>query len=161
MKHLCKKAIQKIQNLSHLTNYLNDSDKNLIFKCNNKMLAQLRTVSMDNLFQTSKKHDNKQHETSLKIALNDDISGFETIHQKSNNISIHLRNIQTLMIELNQITNGITPPIKKGVKKGNVAISEICKKFSWRERELFLCLRNIKLLNYGSFCQKSLSEETK
>ena len=50
MKHLCKKATQKMWNLSSLTNYLKDSDKNLIFKCNIKILAQLMTIIMDNLF---------------------------------------------------------------------------------------------------------------
>ena len=46
MKHLCDKVTQKIWNLPRLTNCLNDSDKNLIFK----ILAQLMTISMDNLF---------------------------------------------------------------------------------------------------------------
>ena len=42
---------------------------------------------------------NKTHERALRIALNDHISDFEAVLRNINDITIHHRNIQTLMIE--------------------------------------------------------------
>ena len=55
---------------------------------------------------------NKIHERALRIVLNDNISDFETMLLNTNYITIHHRNIQTLMIELFKINHGLAPPIK-------------------------------------------------
>ena len=54
---------------------------------------------------------NKIHERALRIVLNDHISDFETMLRKMNDITIHHRNIQTLMIELFKIKYDLAPPI--------------------------------------------------
>ena len=45
------------------------------------------------------------------IVLNDNISDFETMLLNMNDITIHHRNIQTLMIELFKIKYDLAPPI--------------------------------------------------
>ena len=54
---------------------------------------------------------NKIHERALRIVLNDNISDFETMLRNMNDITIHHRNIQTLMIELFKIKYDLAPPI--------------------------------------------------
>ena len=51
------------------------------------------------------------HERALRIVLNDHISDFETMLRNMNDITIHHRNIQTLMIELFKIKCDLAPPI--------------------------------------------------
>ena len=54
---------------------------------------------------------NKIQERTLRIVLNDHISDFETMLRNINRITIHHRNIQTLMIELFKIKYDLAPPI--------------------------------------------------
>ena len=54
---------------------------------------------------------NKIHERALRIVLNNHISDFETMLCSINDITIHHRNIQTLMIELFKIKHDLAPPI--------------------------------------------------
>ena len=55
---------------------------------------------------------NNIHERALRIVLNDHISDFETMLGNINDITIHHRNIQTLMIELFKIKYDLAPPVK-------------------------------------------------
>ena len=54
---------------------------------------------------------NKIHERALRIVLNDHFSDFETMLLNMNDITIHHRNIQTIMIQLFKIKYGLAPPI--------------------------------------------------
>ena len=54
---------------------------------------------------------NEIYEIVSRIVLNDHSSGFETILLNMNDITIHHRNIQSLMIELFKINYDVAPPI--------------------------------------------------
>ena len=54
---------------------------------------------------------NKMHERDLRIVLNDNISDFETMLQNMNDITIHHRNIQTLLIDLFKTKHNLAPPV--------------------------------------------------
>ena len=54
---------------------------------------------------------NKIHKRALRIVLNDHFNDFETMLLNMNDITIHHRNIQTLMIELFKIKYDLAPPI--------------------------------------------------
>ena len=58
---------------------------------------------------------NKIFERVSRIVLNDHISDFETILRNKNDITIHHRNIQTLMVELFKIKYDLAPPIMDSV----------------------------------------------
>ena len=58
---------------------------------------------------------NNIFERVLRIVLNDHISDFETILRNMNDITIHHRNIQTLMIELLKTKYDLAPPIMDSV----------------------------------------------
>ena len=66
---------------------------------------------------------NKIHERSRRIVYDDSKSTFRELLNKDNSFTIHERNIQTLVIELYKVVNGISPqlisqvfPLKKSVK---------------------------------------------
>ena len=58
---------------------------------------------------------NKIFERVLRIVLNDHCRDFETIFRNMNGITIHHRNIQTLMIEIFKIKYDLPPPIMESV----------------------------------------------
>ena len=58
---------------------------------------------------------NKIFERVSRIILNDHISDFETILRNMNDITIHHRNIQTLMVHLFKIKDDLAPPIVDSV----------------------------------------------
>ena len=137
IKNLCKKASQKIWALSRLINYLNDSEK-MIF--NALIKSQFSYCPLVWMFCSRQTNNmiNKIHERTLRIVLNDHISHFDTMLRNMNSINIHHRNIQALMIEPSKIKYDLAPPIMDSMlnRKLFVIISEICKSFSWKEREL-------------------------
>ena len=97
-KNLSKKASQKIWALSRLINYLNHSKKKMIF--NALIKSQFSYCPLVWMFCSRQTTNiNKIHERALRIVLSDHISDFATMLQNMNEITIHHRNIQILMIE--------------------------------------------------------------
>ena len=89
---------------------------------------------------------NKIHERALRIVLNDHITDFETMLRYINDITIHHRNIQTLMVELFKIKHDLAPTIMDSMLNGRT----ICYNFrnlqefqSERERTVFYGLETI------------------
>ena len=56
-------------------------------------------------------HINRLHERSLRIVYNDKRSSFDELLKKDGSVSIHVRNIQVLMIELYKVKNNLTPTL--------------------------------------------------
>ena len=88
----------------------------------------------------------KKQERALRIVLNDNISDFETMLRNMNDITIHHRNIQTLMIELFKIKYNLAPPIMDSMSNRRT----ICYNFrnlqvfqSERKRTVFYGLETI------------------
>lgn len=53
---------------------------------------------------------NKVHERELRLVLNVLASDLKTLLQKNNDVCNHCKNIQTLLIEILKIINGLAPP---------------------------------------------------
>ena len=113
VKNICKKAAQKLGALKRITFYLNPDMKKLIF--NVVIKSQFSYCPLLYLFTSRATNNriNKIHERSLRVTYEDFDSNFEELLQKGNEVSIHNRNIQTLMIEIYKIVNNICPPIMK------------------------------------------------
>ena len=146
VKNLCKKASQKIWALSRLINYLNDSKKKIIF--NALIKSQFSYCPLVWMFCSRQTNNmiNKIHERALRIVLNDHFSDFETMLLNMNDITIHHRNIQTLMIELFKIKYDLAPPIMDSLLNRRT----ICYNFrnlqefpSERKRTVFYSLETI------------------
>ena len=111
VKNQCKKTSRKIWALSRLINYLKNSKKKMIF--NALIKSQFSYCPLVWMFCSRQTNNmiNKIHERALRIVLNDHFSDFETMLLNMNDITIHHRNIQTLMIELFKIKYDLAPPI--------------------------------------------------
>ena len=108
---LCTKASQKIGALSRIKNYLDDSQKKLIF--NAMIKSQFNYCPLVWMFCSRSLNNmiNKVHERSLRMISDDYSSDFEELLDNNNDISNHHRNIQTLMIEMFKISHSLAPPI--------------------------------------------------
>ena len=53
---------------------------------------------------------NKVHERELRLVLNVLTSDLKTLLQKNNDVCNNCKNIQTLLIEILKIKNGLAPP---------------------------------------------------
>ena len=67
------------------------------------------------MFSTRAVNDkiNRLHETGLRALLNDDTSTFNDMLSKSNDTTIHVKNIQKLMIEFYKYLYGLSAPVVK------------------------------------------------
>ena len=102
---------------------INDSEKKMIF--NALIKSQFSYFPLVWMFCSRQTNNmiNKIHERALRIVLNDHISDFETMLCNINDITIHHRNIQTLMIELFKIKHDLAPPIMDSMLKQRNTIS--------------------------------------
>ena len=57
------------------------------------------------------------HERCLRIICNDKQSSFTELLNKGNSVSIHIRNIQRLAIEMFRFYNGLSPPLMSNMFK--------------------------------------------
>ena len=55
------------------------------------------------------------HERCLRIIYNDQQSSFTELLNKDNSVSIHIRNIQRLAIEMFRFYNGLSPPLMNNI----------------------------------------------
>ena len=53
---------------------------------------------------------NKIHEWALRIAYKDYVSGFDTLLERDKLVTIHTKNVQTLMVEIFKTQNNMNPP---------------------------------------------------
>ena len=58
---------------------------------------------------------NNNHERAIRIVFNDYISTFQELLIKDKSVTIHIRNIQALAIELYKVANGFSPEIMSRV----------------------------------------------
>ena len=56
---------------------------------------------------------NKIHEEALRITYRDQESSFEDLLRYDNSVSVHLKNLQVLMIEMFKTKHGLNPPFIK------------------------------------------------
>ena len=57
------------------------------------------------------------HERCLRIIYNDKQSSFTELLNKDNSVSIHIKNIQRLAIEMFRFYNGLSPPLMNNIFK--------------------------------------------
>ena len=157
ISELCKKASQKVAALSRLSSYLHNFEKKLIF--NSIIKSQFSYYPLVWMFcsRTSSNMINKLHERSLRIALKDYSSNFNTLLENNNDISNHHRKIQALLIEVFKMKNELAPPIMESVlnKRFNNYNLRNFQEFVTERKRNVLKLSVTVIRNYGPFCQKA------
>ena len=105
IKSICRKAGQKLGALLRITNYLNSSQKKLIFS--GMIKSQFNYSPLIWMFSSRKSNNliNRIHERSIRIVSSENESNFENLLEKNKEITIHQRNFQILMIKVFKTIN--------------------------------------------------------
>ena len=85
---------------------------------------------------------NNIHERALRIVYKDNNSSFAQLLEKASSVTIHLRNLQVLVIEIYKVLNNLSSPLMPALFK----LKET--KYSFRN-ETALVSSNKKTTNYG------------
>ena len=112
---LCKKASQKLHALARIASYMQEGQKRQIMKA--FISAQFSYCPIVWMFHSKKLNHriNNIHERALRIVYDDYVSSFTQLLSKDHSVTIHVRNIQALAIELYKVTKGLSPLIMSEV----------------------------------------------
>ena len=138
---LCCKATQKLHALSRVARFMSTKQKRVIMKA--FIHSQFGYCPLVWMFCNRKLNNriNRIHERALRIVYYDKLSSFEELLLKDNSVSIHIRNIQILALEIYKVVNDISPEIMKQV-------FQIKKSLRYPSRNIFET-RNIHTSSYG------------
>ena len=108
---MCRTAGKKLNALARVSNILNESKKELLF--NSFIKGQFNYCPLIWMFssRSSNNHINKIHERALRICKNNYDISFETLLNECNEVTIHVKNLRTLLTEVYKYLNRLSPPI--------------------------------------------------
>ena len=108
---LCNKASQKLHALARIASYMQTKQRKQIMQA--FISAQFGYCPLVWMFHSKNLNHrmNNIHERALRIVYNDHISSFNQLLKKDNTVTIHMRNIQALAIELYKVSQGFSPLI--------------------------------------------------
>ena len=113
----CKKASRKISALARVTPFMGLSKRKLLM--NAFFTSQFSYCPL--IWMCHSRSNNRKinmlHERCLRIIYNDQQSSFTELLNKDNSVSIHIRNIQRLAIEMFRFYNGLSPPLMSNMFK--------------------------------------------
>ena len=114
---LCKKASRKMSALARVTHFMGLSKRKLLM--NAFFTSQFSYCPL--IWMCHSRSNNRKinmlHERCLRIIYNDQQSSFTELLNKDNSVSIHIRNIQRLAIEIFSFYNGLSPPLMNNIFK--------------------------------------------
>ena len=140
---LSKKAGNKLFALSRMSPYMNSNKLRILMRA--FVMSPFQYCQLAWMFHSSYLNNkiNKIHERALRIAYKDYDSSFDVLLERDKAVTIHTKNLQTLMVETLKTQNNLNPPY----------VNEI-----FRERDNIYNLRNnnefvlpsIKTVHFGS-----------
>ena len=97
---ICQKANNKISAFSRISKYLDEKQSLLLY--NSFIISQFNYCSLIWMFggKAANKELNRSHKRALRILRNDYSSPFEELLRKSNECTIHIKNLKKLMLEV-------------------------------------------------------------
>ena len=114
---LCKKASRKIHALARVNPFMTLEKRKLIM--NAFFTSQFSYCPL--IWMCHSRNNNRKinmlHERCLRIIYNDRQSSFDELLNKDSSVSIHIRNIQRLAIEMFKFYNGLSPPLMNNIFK--------------------------------------------
>ena len=139
---ICTKVSQKLHALSRVSNLMTFDHRKKIM--NAFILSQFGYCPLVWMFhsRTLNNRINNLHERALRLVYQDSKSTFEALLLKSESFTIHIRNIQSLAIELYKVWYGLSPKIMNMVFPLNTS--------SRYPGENNFMTRNIKKVSHGT-----------
>ena len=112
---LCKKADNKLSALARVSGYMNSNKLRILMRA--FVISQFQYFPLVWMFHSRHLNNkiNRIHERALRIAYKDYESSFNTLLEKDKSVNIHVKNLQTLMIEMFKTRENINPPFIKEV----------------------------------------------
>ncbi len=106
---LCKRARNKLAALKRLRPFISKDKASLL--ASTFVLSQFNYSPLVWMFCSKENNDkiNKIHEKTLRIVYLDYNSSFNTLLCKSDNVTVHTKNLQVLMTEVYKFVNGFGP----------------------------------------------------
>ena len=114
---LCKKASRKVSALARVTPFMEIEKRKLLMNAFfTSQFSYCPLIWMCHSRENNRKI-NMLHERCLRIIYNDKQSSFMELLNKDNSVSIHMRNIQKLAIEMFKFRKGLSPPLMGNIFK--------------------------------------------
>ena len=115
VKSICKKAGQKLRALSRISCFLDTDQLKRIMKA--FILSQFNYCPLVRMFcdRTLNNKINRIHERASRITYKDMTSDFDTMLVRGNAVSIHVRNLQLLMMEIYKTKWELNPSFMKEI----------------------------------------------
>ena len=110
-RNIFKKASQKLNALARIAPYMNIQKSRTIMK--SFVTSQFSYCPLIWMFHSRRLNNkiNSIHERVLRITYQDNTSTFQELLNKGNSVSIHLRNLQVLAMDVFKIHRGLSPEI--------------------------------------------------
>ena len=112
---MCKNASNKLNALARLSHHMTNTQKKLIFSSFIKSQFSYCPLIWMFCSRTANNRINKIHERSLRVIYDDYNISFDELLQLNCETTIHLKNVQNLMIEVYKFLHGLSPPIMNEV----------------------------------------------
>ena len=111
LDNVLAKAGQKVHVLARIAPYMNISKRKLIL--NSFFTSQFNYCLLVWMCHSRLINNkiNRLHETCLRIIYSDKSSTFEELLEKDGSVTVHIRNIQKLAIEMFKVFKNLSPPI--------------------------------------------------
>ena len=115
VENLCKKASQKLNALARLSSFMRFEQRKIIM--NAFITSQFSYCPTVWMFHSRKLNNriNRIHERALRIIYQDHKSSFSDLLLKDNSLTIHQRNLHSLVTEMFKIKLGIAPKIMNDI----------------------------------------------
>ena len=112
---LCCKATQKLHALIRVARFMTLHQKRIIMKA--FINSQFGYCPLVWMFCSRKLNNriNRIHERALRTVYSDQSSSFDELLQKDGSVTIHVRNLQNLAVEIYKVVNDLAPEIMKEV----------------------------------------------
>ena len=112
---LCKKAGNKLFTLARISGYMDSNTLRMLKRA--FVISQFQYCPWSGSFTARQLNNkiNRIHERALRIAYMEFESSFNTLLGKDDSVSIHAKNLQTLMIEMLKTKENINPPFMREI----------------------------------------------
>ena len=107
---LCKKAGSKLSALARISGYIDANNLKILLRA--FVISQIEYCPLVWMFYSRHLNSkfNRIHDTALRIAYKDYDFSFNTLLENNDSVSIHVKHLQNLMIEMFKTKGNINPP---------------------------------------------------
>ena len=115
IQKICKIASNKLHALARISSFLDGPQRKILMK--SFITSQFNYCPIIWMYcqRTSNNVINRIHERALRLAYNDYISDFEGLLARDDSVTIHVRNIQSLTVEISKTINDTSPSFMKEI----------------------------------------------